>query len=67
MTITCYTVGADLMLYSTAERIRGATADERAASDDAASRDGGVGAFAAEVSARTLRRQCPMWVDRRTA
>ena len=40
--------------YSTGELIREATEDEIAASDKAAARDGGVGAFEAEVDGEMI-------------
>ena len=58
MDITCYTIGADLLTYDTAERIRAATPAERRESNCA----GDTGAFRATVSERTLRRNCPIWV-----
>ena len=60
MTITCYVSGRDLIVYDTAETIRLATAAERA--ESYSTHDGGVGAISVDVSERTLRSRCPMWV-----
>lgn len=45
---TYYTLDGDLYHYRTGEYVRPATAEEVAASDAAAERDGGVGAFEAD-------------------
>lgn len=60
MEITAYVDSdGDLMTYDTAERIRRATPAER---EESYADRSGVGAIKAEVSPRTLRRQCPMWI-----
>lgn len=59
MTRTCYTDSyGDLMDYETARTIRPATAEEIAASDEAAQLDGGRGVIDAQV---------PAWVGLETA
>jgi len=56
--ITAYVDGfGDLLTGDTAERIRAATADEKAASHDA----GSTGMIETSVATKTLHHQCPKW------
>jgi len=61
MKLTCYVDAfGDLLTYDTAERLRTATAGERQESREELP----TGAFSADVSDRTVRRQAPMLIDR---